>query len=268
MTPVTLLRAASAVLAVYGYVAALWLTTHDMDPQPVVAVREWVNRPLGIGEDFGPFAVMLLLACTGYAAAGFDVRRVVLVCLPALVAAAVAVGVLLAGLDAWTVPGGTPLVPLAWVTGLQLVACLVALDRRTWPATLVLLAAVAALCLFAGDVPLLGRPLLFLPLVLIGHLTRRVLDRVLPAWAGVLLGAGCFGAVLGVEQAFPDLARWWYPVAASIAVLLFLTTVRTAGPTAARVAAYPVTRLLAGAAEWALLVGGVFTFAVLGLVVS
>ncbi|HEX6359834.1 hypothetical protein [Actinophytocola sp.] len=270
LVPVTLLRATAAVLAVYGYVVALWLTTHDLNPQPVATIREWVNRPLGVGEDFGPFAVMLLLVCTGYTAAatGFTVRRLVLVCLPALVAAILAAAVAITGLEAWTVPGGIALVPLAWVTGLQAISWLVALDERTWPTTLLLFTAVAALCLLADVEPMLGRPLLFLPLVLIGHVTWRVLDRTLPAGAGVLLGVCCVAAILGVERAFPELARWWYPVAASIAVPLFLAAVRTAGPTATRLAAHPVTRFLAGSAEWALLVGGVVTFAVLGLVTS
>jgi hypothetical protein len=201
------------------------------------------------------------------------------------VATALAAGALLAGLAVWTTPGtkvtpatvaenltfvshatgGAVLVPLAWFAAWQLVAWLVALDRLAWPATLVLLAGIGVLCLFAADLPQLGRPLAFAPLILVGHLTWRVHDRTLPAWAGVLLGAGCLAAVLGVERAF-GLALWWYPVAAVIAVLLFLTAVRVPGPTAAAIAVNPVTRWLAAAAEWLILVGGVVVFAVLGLV--
>jgi hypothetical protein len=270
MTPVTLLRAGAAVLGLYGYVVTLWFATQDMNPQPIATIREWVNRPLGLGEDFGPFAVMLLLACTGYtaAASGFLAKRLALVCLPALVAAGCAAVAVLAGLETWTVPGGTPLVPLAWITGLQLVGWLVALDRRVWPATLVLLTATGVLCLFAEDLPLLGRPLVFLPLVLVGHLTWRVLDGTLPAWAGTLLGAGCFAAIVGVDRSFAGIEQWWYPVAATLAVLLFLVAVRVAGPTAAVIAAHPVTRGVASAAEWLLLVGGVVWFAVFGLVAA
>jgi hypothetical protein len=63
--PVTLLRAGAAVLGTYGYVLGLLLARHDLNPEPVATVRAWLNRPLGLGEDFGPFAVMLLLAAAG-----------------------------------------------------------------------------------------------------------------------------------------------------------------------------------------------------------
>ena len=259
MTPVTLLRASAAVLGLYAYLVALWFDS--------ATIREWVNRPLGLGEDFGPLAIMLLLVCTGYTAAatGCHKQRLAIVTLPLLVAAALAAAVELAGWTVWTVPGGTPLVPLAWVTGLQLVGWLVALDRRMWPTAVGLLAAIGVACLFANGLPQLGRPLAFLPLVLVGHVVWRVLDRTLAVWAGMLLGAGCFAATMGVDRSFPGLAQWWYPVAATYAVLLFLVAARS-GPTADTIAAYPATRWLGAAAEWLLLVGPVVGFAVLGLV--
>jgi hypothetical protein len=238
--PVTLLRAGAAVLGAYSVVALL------LDRrEPVATIREWVNRPLGLGEDFGPLAVMLLLACTG--CTGLTTRRLALVCLPAVAAVA------LSGLAGWTVP-------LLWVTALQALAWLV--DRLGWPATVALLAAAGALCLFAADVPQLGRPLVFLPLVLVGDVTRRVLDRTLPTWAGALLGACCAALVVGADHAFPALDRWWYPVAATIAVLLFLTAVRVPGPTAAGLAAHPVARWVASSTEWVLLVGPVLALVV------
>lgn len=255
----TLLRASAAVLGLYAFLVAPWVDTS--------AIREWVNRPLGLGEDFGPLAIMLLLVCTGYTAAatGFQTRRLAAVSLPLLVAAALAAAVELAGWTVWTVPGGALLVPLAWVTGLQLVAWLVTLDRRLWPTTVALLAAIGVACLFANGLPQLARPLAFLPLALIGHVVWRVLNKTLPVWAGMLLGAGCFAAVMGVDRNFAGLAQWWYPVAATYAVLLFLVAARP-GPTADAIAAQPVIRWLGGAAEWLLLVGPVVGFAVLGLV--
>lgn len=287
MVPVTLLRAGAALLGVYGYLVTLWLARHGSNPQPVAAVREWVNRPLGLGEDFGPVAVMVLLLCGGYTAAatGFAPRRLIGTYLPVLVATVLAACAVLAGLDVWTEPraasvswanvlgnltfashlldGRTVLVPLAWVVGLQLVAELVALDRRTWPTVVVLLVGVGAACLFLSGHEQLGRPLLFLPMVLLGHVTWRVTGRNLPAWAGVLLGAGCFAAVAAADRAFDGLERWWYPVAATYAVLLFLVAVLVPGRTAAAVAASPVTRWLADRVEWLLLLGGVIGFAVL-----
>jgi hypothetical protein len=253
MTPVTLLRASAAVLGVYAYLVAVRFDT--------ATVREWVNRPLGLGEDFGPLAIMLLLLCTGYVAAatGFQPRKLAWTSLPLLVAGLVALAAETAG---W-IPGGTPLVPLAWLTGLQLVAWLVALDQRLWPAALALLAAVGLACLFANDLPQLGEPLAFLPLVLVGHVVWRVLNRTLPFWAGALLGTASFATIMGVDRSFAGLARWWYPVAATYAVLLFLVAVRP-GRAADAIAAHPVTRGLGAAAEWLLLVGSVVGLGLVG----
>lgn len=261
--PVTLLRASGALLGVYGYVVTLWLARHDSEPAPVAVVREWVMRPLGLGEDFGPLGVLLLLVCTGWTAAGTGFRplRLVAVSLPAVVASALAMGGVALGLAGVTTIDGV-LAPLAWVVGLQLVGWVVALDPRTWPSVLATLVAVGVLSVFARDT--LGRPLLFLPLVLIGLVTRRVLDRRLVPWAGLLLGAGCAAAVIGADRAFPVLAQWWYPVAATYAVLLFLVAVYVPGATAAAFAAHPVTGWLADRAEWLVLLGGVVGFAVLG----
>lgn len=261
--PMTLLRAGAALFGVYGYVVTLWLTRHGADPAPVAAVREWVLRPLGLGEDFGPLGVMLLLVCTGWTAAGtkFRPRWLVAQSLPAVVASTLAVAGVGLGLADVTTIGGL-LAPLAWLTGLQLIGWVVALDRRTWPAVLTALVAAGVLCLTAADT--LARPLLFLPLVLVGVVARRVLDRELAFGAGLLLGAGCVAAVLGADRAFPVIAQWSYPVTATYAVLLFLVAVYTPGATAAVVAAHPVTRWLADRAEWLVLLGGVVGFAVLG----
>jgi hypothetical protein len=192
-TPVTLLRAGAAVLGTYGYVLGFWLARHDLNPEPVATIRAWLNRPLGLGEDFGPLAVMLLLAAAGYTA-----RQLTHVVLP--------------------------------------------------------LVATACLCFFAYDD--LARLFVFLPLFLIGHVTWWVVERTLPAWAGVLLGAACFAAVIAADRAFPVLQGWWYPVAATFAVLLFLVAVRP-GPTATSVATHPVTRGLARVAELPFLIAPV-----------
>ncbi|GAB1511945.1 hypothetical protein [Actinophytocola sp. KF-1] len=258
--PVTLLRAGGVLLGLYGYVVTLWLAKYASHPAPVAAVREWVVRPLGLGEDFGPLGVMLLLVCAGWTAERLSPWRVLL---PAVVASALAVAGEWLGLTDVTTVGGV-LAPLAWIAGAQVIGWLIALDRRTWPAVVATLVATGVLSVLAPDSA--GRPLLFLPLVLAGLVVRRVLDGALPSWAGVLLGAGCVGAVAGADLAFPALAQWWYPVAATYAVLLFLVAVHVPGATAtaAAVAAHPVTRWLADRAEWLLLLGGVAGFAVLG----
>jgi hypothetical protein len=256
--PVTLLRAGGVLLGLYGYVVTLWLARYASNPAPVEAVREWVARPLGLGEDFGPLGLMLLLVCAGWTA---ERLSPVLVALPAVVASALAIIGSRLGITDVTAVGGV-LAPLAWLCGLQLVGWLVALDRRTWPAVLAALAATGVLSATAGDA--LGRPLLFLPLVLAGLVTRRVLDGKLPSAGGLLLGAGCAATVVGADLAFPSLSQWWYPVAATYAVLVFLVAVHVPGATAAAIAAHPVTGWLADRAEWLLLLGGVLGFAVLG----
>ena len=283
--PVTLLRAGAALLVAYGFVVTLWLSSHGSNPQPIAGIREWVNRPLGLGEDFGPLAVMVLLLCAGYTAGATGFVRTYL---PVAVATVLAAGAVLAGLDIWTVPpeksvtwanffgnltfashlvaDKTLLVPLAWVVGLQLVAGLVALDRRGWFAPAAALVAIAELCVMAANgvaLDHLSRPLLFLPLVLFGHVVRRVHERALPWWAGLALGAGCAAAVAAVDRTFPDLQKWWYPVAATYAVLVFLVALLVSGRTAAAVAGLTVTRWLADRVEWLLVLGGVVGFAVL-----
>jgi hypothetical protein len=191
--PVTLLRAGAAVLGAYGYVLGLLLARHDLNPEPVATIRTWLNRPLGLGEDFGPLAVMLLLA-----AAGLQPRRLV-------------------------------------QAGLSVLATV-------------------CLCLFGYDDP--ARLLVFLPLLLVGYVTWSVVAGRLPAWAGVPLGVGCLAVVVAADRGFPGLRPWWYPVAATFAVLLCLVVARP-GPTATAVAAHPVTRGLAVAAEAPFVAGAV-----------
>jgi hypothetical protein len=135
--PVTLLRAGAAVLGAYGYVLGLLLARHDLNPEPVATIRAWLNRPLGLGEDFGPFAVMLLLAAAGLqprrlVQAGLSVLATVCVCLflyedPARLLAFLPL--LLVGYVTWAVVDGR----LPALTGVPLgVGCLavvVAADR-------------------------------------------------------------------------------------------------------------------------------------------
>jgi len=256
---IALLRAGAALLVVYSYLVGLWLHQHGADPQPLAGIREWLNRPLRAGEDFGPFALMVLLLCTGWttAAARATGRDLLRTALPVLVAAPLAAAALAAGLDVWTYSPGAGLVPLAWVIGLQLVAALVGLDRRGWPVPAAVLCWIVLLVAF--DVDGLGKPALFLTMVLVGHVARRVADGVLPGWAGLTLGVGCFAAVALLDRTVDGLHQWWYPVAATYAVLVFLAAVAVPAPD------WPVTTWLADRAEWLLVLSGVVGFAVLGL---
>lgn len=253
---VTVLRAGAALLVVYSYLVGLWLQQHGANPQPIAGIREWFNRPLRAGEDFGPLALMVLLLCTGWTTAGARCRVLDLArtALPVLVAAPLAAAATGGGLDT---PPRAELAFLASVVGMQLVAWLIGLDRRGWLAPTAVLVAIGVLLVVGGDP--LAKPALFLTMVLVGHVARRVADGVLPGWAGLLLGVGCFAAVAVADQIDADLARWWYPVAATYAVLVFLAVIGTPIPE------WPVTRWLADRAEWLLVSSVVVGFAVLGL---
>jgi hypothetical protein len=199
---------------------------------------------------------MVLLLCTGWTTAGarcqvLDLARTAL---PLVVAAPLAAAALAGGLDT---PPRADLAFLASVIGLQLVAWLIGLDRRGWLAPTAVLAAIGVLVVMGGEP--VAKPALFLTMVLIGHVARRVADGVLPGWAGLLLGAGCFATVAAIDRSDADLARWWYPVAATYAVLVFLAVIGTPIPE------WPVSSWLADRAEWLLASSVVAGFAVLGL---
>jgi hypothetical protein len=235
---VTVLRAGAALLVVYSYLVGLWLQQHGANPQPIAGLREWLNRPLRAGEDFGPVAIMVLLLCAGWTTAGARCRPrdLLRTALPLLVAVPFAPA------------------PVAWVIGLQAIAWLVGLDRSGWRTPVVLLAGIGVLAVFDT----LGLPALLTTLVLIGRVTRRVADGHLPAWVGLTLGACCFAAIAVLDRTAAGLATWWYPVAATYAVLVFLAVVL--GPPVPDLA---VTRWLADRAEWLLVLSGVVGFAVL-----
>jgi hypothetical protein len=297
---VTLVRAGAAVLIMHGFLVGLWMQRHGENPGWLAGIREWVNRPLRIGEDFGPLGVMLLVLASGFLAgaaadraspgASFGVGRLIRTYLPVPVATVLTAGVLLAGAQAWTspadaeptgpnvlgnltllshlVPARTLLVPLAWVIGIQLLCWVAALAARrvTWPVALALPAAAVALAaLGGGAAEHVALPLCVLPLAVVGLLAWKVTSGALAPWAGVLLGSVSVAAVVAVERSQPVLADWWYPVAAGYALLLFLAAVMVSGPTAAAIARHPATSWLAGRAEWLLVLLGAVGHPVLWL---
>lgn len=67
---VHLAAAIGVVLVGYSYLAALWPVRHGVTPDAVQLAREWLNFPLGVGDDFGVLGVGLLLAAGGFWAAG------------------------------------------------------------------------------------------------------------------------------------------------------------------------------------------------------
>jgi len=288
--PVTLLRAGAAVLVCHGFLVGLWAAKHGENPWWLANLREWVNRPLRLGEDFGPLGLMLLVLCAGYAANDPLARpvRLVRLYLPVLVATILAVVLVPLGAEVWTTPDDaavrasnvaanltlvsqfvddkTLLVPLAWVAAVLAVAVLASARGRAgaWLVPAGVLTAVVVLCLVAPADGRLATPLTFVPLAVFGLAVRRTGHEV-PRWVGLTLMVAAFGAVLGVDQAFPDSAGHWYPVAAGYAVLLFLTAVLVAGPVADATSRLTAVRWLDERVEWLLPLTGVVGFPVLGL---
>lgn len=133
-----LLRALATILLVHGYLVGLWAARNETYLGLVDVLRRWVGRPFGLGEDFGPLGVMLLLAAIGYGTrplarlragrhpreAGGDARGI----RPlgtAVLATGLAGMLAAAGAGVWTVPGEVVLDPLVVLGNLLLVSHLV-----------------------------------------------------------------------------------------------------------------------------------------------
>jgi hypothetical protein len=276
--PTALARATGVCLVVYSYLGGLWLDRNGLRFGLVDEVREWLNRPLGIGEDFGMLGLMLLLLASGYSAVsgsppadpavpgsttsgpvitrptmvGLDLRRMARIAVPLGVAAVLAAVFRLLDVEVL-------IRPLAWVVGIELVIWLTgALTARTnaWLVPVSQLLVVAGVLLAGGVSPQLAVPVVLFPLAVLGQVIGR-----LPGWAVLLFGLACWGLLVWTEHVYPGVATWWYPLTALYAVLYFLVTLRTD----TTVGTQPVVRWLAGHARWLLVLTGTLGWAVLGL---
>ncbi|MFI9008710.1 hypothetical protein ACIGNX_15925 [Actinosynnema sp. NPDC053489] len=270
-----LVRAAGAVLVVYGY-----LVGQHVD---LSAVRALLNRPLGIGEDFGALGVMLLLAAAGHLGVVRrpSVKAAALTYLPLAVTVVIAAGLVAAGAPIWSAPtadhtsalavagnlglvnqlvADAPLLaPLGWVVLLELLASATGALARAIPWPVLVPAAhvvVAALVIALVDDPRVANAAAFSGVVVIGQVSAlrgRLRFAVAPAaWSLLVLA----------EHRQPGLAKWWYALTAAYASLLFTTAVVFAGATAARVAGNRVVAWLADHATWLALLQGAIGFAV------
>ncbi|TCP57179.1 hypothetical protein EV191_1011132 [Tamaricihabitans halophyticus] len=286
---VTLLRAAAAVLLCYAYLIGLWITEHDRYLGLVDVLRRWVNQPFGLGEDFGGFASMLLLAVSGYLAAHSTGARLARLLAPVPIAALLAAGLLALGAPVWTQPDAGaspvaelvgagllvgPLIPeltaLLPLGSLVLLACAGTLAaaatnwlprRLRWLSPLLQLAIAAALVVAGAAVDALSAVALlasWYPMVIVGQVIYLNRGRALPAWLAVLYAGGCWALIAVAEPLLPPLTGWWYPVAAAFAGLLVAVTVLMQGRTVASFAANPAIRW-ASTRVWqlALLIGPV-----------
>lgn len=230
---VRVVTAAAVCLLAYSYLVGLWPSRHDDAGDLVVLIRGWVNRPTGLGEDFGFLGTALLLMSAGYVIAGVDrwsaavrlLRRV-----GVAVACAVVVGALLLLLGGEPLTDAavtTPIAAVAW-SGL-LVAALRPVGRGTpWLAVLVRLEVACALAMAGGwagapDVlRVLGLVAALAPLTVLGEVAWLVRAGRLTAAHGFWLGLLAVALLVVTDGLAPELAGYWHPLGGVLALLLFL----------------------------------------------
>ncbi|WP_160148703.1 hypothetical protein [Amycolatopsis alkalitolerans] len=259
------LRVASAiavVLVLYSYLGALWLNRHGYSPATLVAIRDWLNKPSGISQDFGVLGVAVLLLVAGFRVAqGIPVRRMLVVTVPVLV-----VAVLVGG--AARLLGGEPYAGLLWPLAVAALGTLLALaTRRLHPVagTAVQLVVIGDLVLFGADGPAAlheaGLLAGFSTLFVLGEVIGYVRAHRLPALAGGALGAIAFGVLIMTDHGYAEWHGYWYPVTALYAVLIGLLSApsgQVAGETA-------LVRWLASRALWLIGAACAAGWTVLGL---
>lgn len=228
--------AAGLVLVAYSYLAGLWPSRHGTTPEVVAVVRAWVNKPTGLGEDFGFLGTALLLLAAGFAITGAActgrLGRVVRVAAPPLVAA-VALGAVL-----WLL-GVQPLVDVAVAAPVGALVLFTALTAAVLPllrrhpvlAAFVLLEIACAVCLLGGwlggdggsaPAHAAGSAAALVPLLAVGQVSWLFRANRLPAAHGVVLGLLCLALTVPADLLFPEYARFWRPLGAVVASLLFL----------------------------------------------
>lgn len=290
---VALLRAVAAVLVLHGFLIGLWTTQHDVRLGYLDAVRHVLNRPLGIGEDFGMFAVMLLLTTGGYLAqldraplrwqlvrgylpigvssvlaaivAAFGARIWAVPLEPVTDVLATASNVVLIGLVVDEVP---LLVPLAWFVLLLLAGAAAAAVINEYRGLAMLVVPLGQIVLAAAVVAVapdsrLAGVIVFFPLVAVGQLIALAQRASLKT--GFVIGFGFLAlfVIVMLETLRPEFARWWYPVPAVLTMLLAGLAVVFSGDLAARLAGSRVVRWLSDHAVWLALLQGVVGYTLL-----
>lgn len=280
---VILLQAGAAVLVVYGYLIGQHFN--------LAFIRAVLNRPLGLGEDFGPFALLVLLATTGYATT-LDrsplVGKLMRTYLPAGVAIGLAAVVVTLGAPIWNWPIASHtspmavvgnlslvsqlvtdkplLVPLAWVVLLQLIGVVTAsLTHRFGVVVPIAQIVIVTVVVALAPESRAALVLVFYPLVIVGQLIALHRRGAVSTWIASSIAALCAIPVLGLNSTNEEFAKWWYPVASLIAALLVAVAVVFSGETAERLAGAVVVRWLADHAIWFVVLVGVVGYPLLAL---
>ncbi|MEJ2852525.1 MULTISPECIES: hypothetical protein [unclassified Saccharothrix] len=228
--------AAGLCLLAYSYLVGLWPSRHGSTPEVVAVVRAWVNKPSGLGEDFGYLGTALLVLVAGYAITGAaytgTLSRVVRVAAPPLVVAS-ALGAVL-----WLL-GAEPLVDVAVAAPIVAVVVFTALTAGSLPllrrypvlAVFVLLEVACVVALVGGWLGgdggsawarVAGSAAALVPLLALGQLSWLFRADRLPAAHGVGLGLFCLALTVPADLLFPEYAGFWRPLGGVVATLLFL----------------------------------------------
>ncbi|MGW5050824.1 hypothetical protein [Actinokineospora sp. NPDC004072] len=215
MPPGLVLAAALAVPVVcYSYLGGLWLNQHGYSPDFLVVVRDWVNRPLGVGEDFGVLALCVLLMVAGYAgAARTGVRAALSVGIPG----ALAVGAAALGLSALVWPFA---VLVAYALLLLVTAPLRGRPLITLAVQLVAVAC-AVVLVGARDQEALDK-LAFTVLPVMGQVLWLVRAKAITAVSGGIAVVAGWAVVAAAEPHHPAWEGRWFPVTVCYAVLVVL----------------------------------------------
>ena len=239
---VSVVTAAAVCLVAYSYLVGLWSDRHGHTSELVLVIRNWVNRPTGVGEDFGFLGVALLLMVAGFTvagtarAAGTDrlpfAARLARKGLPTLVAAVAAGALLLAvGAEPLVDPAITTPVGALALFGLILLVLLPLQHRFPGLAVLVQLEVVCLLVLAGGwatstgehdALRVAGLVAALVPLATLGQIAWLFRADLLFRRHALVLGLLCLGLLVLAERVFPESAAFWRPLAGIYALLLFL----------------------------------------------
>lgn len=233
---------AATVMITYSFLGGLWLNRHGYSPEWLVVVREWFNKPLGLGEDFGFLGSALLLMSGGHLLIAQAMTRgwalfVRQLAWQALLPAAIAAVLgLLFSFFADPLPlafdyRANPLF-FCLVVGLAfavLIVLSVPLLPRQWHVAVVgQLAVVTVTLTIAGiaGAPQLGVLASLVTLPIIGELLWLSRSGLAQFWEVAPLVLFGLAVQVVAEHLFRDARNWWFPVGTVSALMLVLIAIR------------------------------------------
>jgi hypothetical protein len=236
--------AAGVLLVAYSYLAALWPSRHSSTPEVVTVIRAWVNRPTGLGEDFGHLGTALLLLICGFAVTGavWTGRRAQLArvgLIPLVVA--VLLGALVRAVGADVLTDVVVVAPVAAVGcfGLLTPALLPLLRNHPTSAVLVPLVAAEVAAMLGGWATgsVVARVAVsaaaLVPLLVVGQVSWLVRVGRLRNAAGLVIGLLCLASTVCADLLVPEDIEFWRPLGGVVATVLFLIALPRGGSFAA-----------------------------------